>query len=456
MREKTLELLKNKQFTQLKLLLNDASPVDVAALLSEMEKEDILLIFRLLSKDLAAETFVEMDSDNQEHLIQMFTDKELKAVVDELYVDDAVDIIEEMPANVVKRILKHTDPETRKDINEILKYPKDSAGSMMTTEYVSLKKDMTVMDAFEKIRQTGIDKETIYTCYVTDSKRKLKGVVTVKELLLADENATIREIMEMMTIPYDFRWVDCSLDELNRMAGEDKKKVYKANEVNIRQCLGEAVPTEVLRQVAERIRCEFQKAKITPTDINRFIANYELTTREAVDAFVQNNPEELSLPELQRIVELCNAKREENAAYFTNKFIVNEIMDVMPDFGKDEIRILEPSVGAGGFLPFIFKRYENVKHVILDLVDIDSDGIATLKILLDKMEIPNNFTINIYNEDFLLFDSPQRYDLAIGNPPYSKLKCPSQEVLLRIALNENDETKNLSEMFLGKTEVTVH
>lgn len=265
-----------------------------------------------------------------------------------------------------------------------------------------------------------------------------------------DRVFTIREIMEMMTIPYDFRWVECSLDELNRMAEEDKRKVYKANEVNIRQCLGEAVPTEVLRQVAERIRCEFQKTKITPTDINRFIANYKLATREAVDAFVQNNPEGLSLPELQRVVELCNAKREENAAYFTNKFIVNEIMDVMPDFGKDEIRILEPSVGAGGFLPFIFKRYENVKHVILDLVDIDSDGIATLKILLDKMEIPNNFTINIYNEDFLLFDPLQRYDLAIGNPPYSKLKNPSQEVLLRIALNENNETKNLSEMFLEK------
>ena len=196
MREKTLELLKSKKFTQLKLLLNDASPVDVAALLSEMEKEDILLIFRLLSKDLAAETFVEMDSDNQELLIKTFTDKELKAVIDELYVDDAVDIIEEMPANVVKRMLKHTDPETRKDINEILKYPKDSAGSMMTTEYVSLKKDMTVMDAFEKIRQTGIDKETIYTCYVTNKNRKLLGIVSAKDLMLSPRDALLSDIMK--------------------------------------------------------------------------------------------------------------------------------------------------------------------------------------------------------------------------------------------------------------------
>lgn len=196
MREKTLELLKNKKFTQLKLLLNDASPVDVAALLAEMEKEDILLIFRLLSKDLAAETFVEMDSDNQELLIKTFTDKELKAVIDELYVDDAVDIIEEMPANVVQRMLKHTDPETRKDINEILKYPKDSAGSMMTTEYVSLKKDMTVMDAFEKIRQTGIDKETIYTCYVTNKNRKLLGIVSAKDLMLSPRDALLSDIMK--------------------------------------------------------------------------------------------------------------------------------------------------------------------------------------------------------------------------------------------------------------------
>ena len=196
MKEKTLELLKNKKYSELKLALNDASPVDVAILLSEMTKEDLLLTFRLLSKDLAAETFVEMDSDKQEILIGAFTDKELKAVVDELYVDDAVDIIEEMPANVVKRILKHTDPETRKDINEILKYPKDSAGSIMTTEYVSLKKDMTVFEAFEKIRKTGIDKETIYTCYVTNKNRKLLGIVTAKDLMLSQKDAVLADIMK--------------------------------------------------------------------------------------------------------------------------------------------------------------------------------------------------------------------------------------------------------------------
>lgn len=265
-----------------------------------------------------------------------------------------------------------------------------------------------------------------------------------------DRVFSIRELMDMMTIPHDFQWVDSSLEDLNSLSEEEKRKVYKGNEVNIRQCLGEAVPTEILRQVAARIKSEFTKKRVTPADMNRFITEYDLVTRQSIDAFVRENPEQLSLPELQRIVELCNAKREENAAYYTNKFIVNEIMDVLPDFGKDEIRILEPSVGAGGFLPFIFKRYQDVKHVILDVVDIDSDSVATLKILLEKMEIPRNFTINIYNEDFLMFDFPYRYDLAVGNPPYSKLKNPSAELLFRLALNVNKETKNLAEMFLEK------
>ncbi len=195
MKEKVLELLKAKKFTELKLLLNDISPVDVAKMLEEYSKEDLILIFRLLPKDLAAETFVEMDSDNQEILISAFNDKELKAIVDELYLDDVVDIIEEMPANVVNRILKHTDSETRNAINEILNYPKDSAGSIMTVEYVDLKKDMTVEEAFERIRKTGVDKETIYTCYVTNKNRKLLGIVTVKDLLLAEKTLSLADIM---------------------------------------------------------------------------------------------------------------------------------------------------------------------------------------------------------------------------------------------------------------------
>lgn len=191
-----MQLLKEKRFSELKLLLNDISPMDVASMLNGLSNENLILTFRLLSKDLAAETFVEMDSDNQELLISAFNDKELKAIVDELYLDDVVDIIEEMPANVVNRILKYTDSATRNMINEVLKYPKDSAGSIMTVEYVDLKKDMTVEDAFEKIRKTGVDKETIYTCYVTNKNRKLLGIVTVKDLLLAEKNTMLGDIMK--------------------------------------------------------------------------------------------------------------------------------------------------------------------------------------------------------------------------------------------------------------------
>ena len=158
------------------------------------------MVYRLLPKELAAEAFAEMDKDLQEILIQAFSDKELQEVLDELYLDDAVDIIEEMPANVVKRILRQTKPEVRKKINEILHYPEDSAGSIMTIEYVDLKKDMTVEDAFSRIRAIGVDKETIYTCYVTNQDRKLEGLVTVRELLLSPKTAVIGDIMQTHVI----------------------------------------------------------------------------------------------------------------------------------------------------------------------------------------------------------------------------------------------------------------
>ena len=154
----------------------------------------------MLTKENAAETFVEFDGDTQESLIRSFSDSELKEVLDELYIDDAADIVEEMPASVVKRILKNTDSEMREAINSILKYPEDSAGSIMTPEFVDLKRDMTVEDAFKRIRRTGVDKETIYTCYVTDASRHLLGVTTVKELLLHDADNKIEELMETNVI----------------------------------------------------------------------------------------------------------------------------------------------------------------------------------------------------------------------------------------------------------------
>lgn len=197
--EKIDSLLENHDYYSIKELLKEMEPADLSLVLEEFPKK-IATLFRLLPKDLAAETFVEMESDSQERLLLSFTDNEMKAVIEELYIDDTVDIIEEMPANVVKRILNNADSETRKIINDILKYPDDSAGSLMTTEYVSLDEDITVEDALKRIRRTGVDKETIYTCYVTKPDRTLIGYITAKSLLLSNEDMIISEIMETSII----------------------------------------------------------------------------------------------------------------------------------------------------------------------------------------------------------------------------------------------------------------
>lgn len=194
--EDLINFLNEKKYSQIRTLLLSNNPIDIAYLLTEIPPEKLLLVFRLLPKELAAEVFVEMDSEQQMQLIHGFNDIELHAVFAELFVDDTVDIIEEMPANVVKRILASTDPETRKSINEILNYPDNTAGSIMTVEFVSLKKNMTIRQALDEIKKTGVDKETIYTCYVTDPRRCLIGVVTVKDMLLASEDALIGDIME--------------------------------------------------------------------------------------------------------------------------------------------------------------------------------------------------------------------------------------------------------------------
>ena len=187
--------LERKQYAHLRDLLLPLEAADIAALCEEMD-DKVPLMFRLLPKELAAEVFVELDSDEQEILIRSFSNTELKEVLDELYLDDTVDIVEEMPAIVVKRILQHSDPDTRKSINEILKYPDDSAGSIMTTEFVDLKETMTVEDALKRIRRTGPDKETINICYVIDDGRHLLGLLSIRTLLLSEEDDVIHDIMQ--------------------------------------------------------------------------------------------------------------------------------------------------------------------------------------------------------------------------------------------------------------------
>ena len=190
------KLWEDKKYNTLRDVLSTMQPAQVATLLAELPENAPAMLFRLMPKELAADTFVEMESDMQEKLIKSFSDTELKGVLNELYMDDAVDLVEEMPANVVRRILAQADPEMRKSINELLKYPEDSAGSIMTTEFVALLPHMTAADAITSIRRTGMDKETVNTCYVIDQYRKLLGVVTLRTIVMAREDQTMEELME--------------------------------------------------------------------------------------------------------------------------------------------------------------------------------------------------------------------------------------------------------------------
>ncbi len=258
-----LALMDGKKYTALRDILVTMNSADVAAIFDEMEEEKLPILFRLLPKELAAETFVDMDPDAQQLLIRGFSDNELKEVIDELYVDDAVDIVEEMPANVVKRILRQADPEMRKMINEILKYPEDSAGSIMTTEYVDLLPQMTAEEAIKRIRRTGVDKETIYTCYVTDKNRKLIGTVSIRTLLLADENDIVEDIMETNVISVS------TLEDQETVAQMFSKYSFVAMPVVDQEdrLVGIVTVDDAIDVLQEETTEDFEKmAAITPTD----------------------------------------------------------------------------------------------------------------------------------------------------------------------------------------------
>ena len=255
-------LLDNKRYSTLRDILNTMNPVDIAAVFEDLQSEKTALLFRLLPKETAAETFVEMDEKTQQLLIHGFSDTELKEVIDELYVDDAVDLIEEMPANVVKRILRQADPQTRKEINEILKYPEDSAGSIMTTECVILRPKMTAEEAIKRIRRTGIDKETIYTCYVSDTHSTLIGIVTIKTLLLSDDDEVIENIMETNVISVN------TLDDQEEVAQMFNKYNFLALPVVDKEnrLVGIVTVDDAIDVMEEEATEDIQKmAAITPT-----------------------------------------------------------------------------------------------------------------------------------------------------------------------------------------------
>ena len=195
-----LQLVNERQFRTLRQELSEMNEVDVAAFIEELDPEKTVVVFRMLPKELASDVFACLELDKQQHIVSSITDKELTNIIEDLSVDDAVDMVEELPANIVKRVLQNATPETRSQINEFLKYPENSAGSIMTAEYIGLRKTMTVEDAFTYIRKHGVDNETIYTCYVMDNKRTLEGVVTVKDLLMNPYETLIEDIMDTHVI----------------------------------------------------------------------------------------------------------------------------------------------------------------------------------------------------------------------------------------------------------------
>lgn len=263
-----------------------------------------------------------------------------------------------------------------------------------------------------------------------------------------DRVFSIRELMKIMTIPSDFRWIDKTLEELNALSEKSKRALLKKEEIKIRQSIGEAVPTEIFFQIACNIRDFMEQEHFTSATISRTIEEYKLLKAENLMQFILDNPLNLGGASLARIAELTNSKRENNAAYYTNKYIVNEIYKQLPDFDKDEISVLEPSVGVGNFLPFIFKKYEGIKIVNIDVVDIDKKNLQILELLLKKQRIPSNVKLNFIHADTLLHDFKKRYDLVIGNPPFSKLKAKDAAKYLKN--NVNKDTTNTFEFFLEK------
>lgn len=265
-----------------------------------------------------------------------------------------------------------------------------------------------------------------------------------------DRVFSIRELMTLMTVPLDFKWLDHDLCDLNELDDAGKKKLYKENELNIRQCLGEAVPTAIMYEIASNIKARMAQKLPSSAQINRLIEENDLRDTNNLCRFIAEQSDDINLSLVQRIVELCNARREENAAFYTNKFIANEIVDRLPPCKASTLRILEPSVGAGSFVPLLFEKYASVEHVILDLVDIDAESLKLLDLLLKRMGIPENFEVNLICSDFLAYEPAHKYDIAVGNPPFSKLKSKSPEIRACLDANINKKTNNLAEFFLEK------
>lgn len=258
---------------------------------------------------------------------------------------------------------------------------------------------------------------------------------------------SIRELMKMMTIPDSFKWLNYDLDYLNKLSITEKQKISKKEEMNIRQSIGEAVPTAIFRQIASKIKKHLLLPKLEHKDVKDIIDNYELDDSSNLKMYLKENKDKYSLSTLSTIIEYANSMRQKHSAYFTNKFIIQEIFENLPEFDDEEIDIIEPSVGAGNFLPFIFKKYERKKHVNLTVIDVDPNAIEFLKILYDENRVPSNFTVKFICNDFMNYKC-DRVNLIIGNPPFSKINGSYRNSLL--TKNMNKESTNLAEFILEK------
>lgn len=263
-----------------------------------------------------------------------------------------------------------------------------------------------------------------------------------------DRVFSIRELMKIMTIPDDFKWHDNTMEELNSLPKKEKVKKLRREEMNIRQSIGEAVPTEVFYQIACRIRDFMEQEHLDSHAINKTIKEYDLVNNGFLKEFIKENPLNLGYATLARIAELTNNKRENNSAYFTNKFIINEMCNKLPSTELEVVNILEPSVGVGNFLPILIRRYEDKKQVNIDVCDIDSETLEIVKLLIEKIEIPKNINLNYIHDDFLLHKFDKKYFLTIGNPPFTKLRV--KEAKKYLENNINQDTTNMFEFFLEK------
>lgn len=264
-----------------------------------------------------------------------------------------------------------------------------------------------------------------------------------------DRVFSIRELMAMMTVPNSFKWVTTDFDVLNKMSLIQKKAFLKKEEMKIRQSLGEAVPTIIFNSIAKKIKGSLSFRRIKASDINKIVAEQDFSSIDNLIEFITTNPMNLSLSTLSKIAELSNTSRTDNAAFFTNKALITEMIKNLPDTSKDEIRILEPSVGVGNFIPLLFKKFEG-KRLILDLVDIDEKSIKVLQVLLGKYGLPENCQINYIVDDFLLHQFNVRYDYIIGNPPFYKMNPKDSRLPIYRKDAINKETTNSCSFFLDK------